>query len=92
MDDVSKMNPETIVLRFTRVVFGVSSSPFFLNATIRHHLEKHSATQPDLVSKLLKSTYVDDIVTGTESEGAAYERYKASKELLKSAGFNLRNL
>ena len=56
-----------------------------MNSTIRHHLEKHSVTRPDLVSKLLKSTYVDDIITGAESEGAAYELYKASKELLKSA-------
>lgn len=46
--------------------------------------------QPDLVSKLLRSTYVDDIVTGAESEEAAYELYKESKELLKGAGFNLR--
>ena len=90
VDDVSKPNPETIVLRFTRVVFGVSSSPFLLNATIRHHLEKHAMIQPDLVSKLLRSTYVDDIVTGAESEEAAYELYKESKELLKGAGFNLR--
>ena len=89
VDDVSKMDLE-IVLRFTQVVFGVSSSPFLLNATIQHHLEKHSVTQPDLVSELLKSTYVDDVVTGAESEGAAYELYKTSKELLKSAGFNLR--
>ena len=34
VDDVSKPNPETIVLRFARVVLGVSSSPFLLNATI----------------------------------------------------------
>ena len=46
--------------------------------------------QPDLVSKLLRSTYVDDIVTGAESEEAAYELYKESNELLKGAGFNLR--
>ena len=78
------------MLRFTRVVFGVSSSPFLLNATIQHHLEKHAMIQPDLVSKLLRSTYVDDIVTGAESEEAAYELYKESKELLKGAGFNLR--
>ena len=34
VDDVSKPNPEKIVLQFARVVFGVSSSPFLLNATI----------------------------------------------------------
>lgn len=90
VDDVSKPNPETIVLRFTRVVFGVASSHFLLNATIRHHLENHATIQPDLVSKLLRSTYVDDIVTGAESEEAAYELYKESKQLLRGAEFNLR--
>ena len=61
-----------------------------MNATIWHHLEKHTAAQPELVSKLLRSTYVDDIVTGADSEEAAYRLYKESKELLQEAGFNLR--
>ena len=29
VDDPKKENPEIIILRFTRVVFGISSSPFF---------------------------------------------------------------
>ena len=39
VDDITKADPEIRVFRFTRVVFGVSSSPFLLNATIRYHLE-----------------------------------------------------
>ena len=31
VDDVAKSDPEIEILRFMRVVFGVSSSPFLLN-------------------------------------------------------------
>ena len=39
-------DPEIIVLGFTRVTFGLSASPFLLNATIKHHIEGYTASQP----------------------------------------------
>ncbi len=45
VDDITKPNPEVRVLRFTRVMFGVSSSPFLLNATIDHHLKLFSSAK-----------------------------------------------
>ena len=90
MDDITKSEPEPMDLRFTRVVFGVTSSPFLLNATIRHHLEKFTSTCPDLVTKLVKSFYVDDVVTGARDEEQAYTLYETSKKILCRGGFNLR--
>ena len=90
VDDITKSEPEPIDLRFTRVVFGVTSSPFLLNATIRHHLEKFMSTCPDLVTKLVKSFYVDDVVTGARDEEQAYTLYETSKKILHRGGFNLR--
>ena len=89
-DDVTKEHPEVRVFRFTRVVFGVFLSPFLLNATISHHLNRFSTSQPQLVQILSRSTYVDDIVTGARNEDDGYKLYVESKKTLKSGGFNLR--
>ena len=48
-DDIAKPQPEVQILKFTRVVFGVSSSPFLLDRTIRHHLKKYMSAHPQLV-------------------------------------------
>ena len=76
-------------LRFTRVVFGVLYSPFLLNATIRHHLEKYETTHPSLIKKLQRSLYVDDLASGAEDEEQAHQMFPVSKKILEEAGFNL---
>ncbi|GFT46268.1 reverse transcriptase domain-containing protein [Trichonephila clavipes] len=50
------------IYRFTRVLFGISSSPFLLNATIKHHLKKYSEKYTDTVNFLNENIYVDDII------------------------------
>lgn len=80
--------PDVRTFRFTRIVFGVSSSPFLLNATIKYHLEHYLDSHPNLIQGLLHSTYVDDI-TRASSEDEAFDLCTPSKEILRQRGFNL---
>ena len=88
--DACEEEQELIELRFTRVVFGVSSSPFLLNATIRHHLGKYETTHPHFVEKLRRSLYVDDLASGADDVEQAHQMFSTAKAILKDAGLNLR--
>jgi len=90
VDDPFSANPHLVTYRFTRVVFGVSSSPYLLNSTIQHHFGKYSSTHPDLVAKLLQSFYVDDLVCGGDNDEEAHAHYLFAKDVLSQASFNLR--
>ena len=88
--DVNGAVPELVVLRFTRVVFGVNCSPFLLNATIDHHMRKYQEVDPLFVDKFLSSIYVDDVSLGSNDVESTYELYLKSKSRLAEAGFKLR--
>ena len=88
--DLRAETTEVITL-FNRVVFGVSSSPFLLNATINHHMETYRALDPALVDKFLSYIYVDDLVSGSRNVESTYEFYVKSNLRLAVAGFRLRN-
>ena len=72
VDDITKDTSKIITLRFKRGMFGVSSSPFLLNATIRHHLKKYTGTMSETVSTISRSIYVDDIAYSVEIEEEDY--------------------
>lgn len=74
-------------LRFTRVPFGVISSPFLLNATIRLHLQRSNNEQ---IRNLTKDIYVDNVVTGTKTLKEALQLYKSAKETFHQLSMNLR--
>ena len=90
VDDIERESAETIVLRFARVAFGVSSSPFLLNATIAHHMESYRQIDPSFVNKFLNSIYVDDVSLGSDDVESTYELYVKAGSRLAEAGFKLR--
>ena len=90
LDDVWSEHPKVITLRFTRIVFGLSSSPFLLNATIRHHIEQYRCEEPKFVDALLQAIYVDVLNSGGNDDDSVYMFYKKAKPGLAKGGLNLR--
>ena len=76
--------------RFARVVFGVSSSPFLLNATIHHHISSYADNDPDFTRRFLSSIYIDDIVAGATDIDSAYTFYLKSRLRHATVRFRLR--
>ena len=90
IDDPDNEHPNIVVKRFNRVVFGVASSPFLLNATIRHHVTKYEAYHPQFVSDFLTSIHGDDFKRGKDSVPEAFQLYTKARSIMKEAGFHLR--
>ena len=90
LDDVNSELPRIKILRFAQVVFGVSSSPFLLNATIKHHMNGYKEVGEQFVEKFERSIYVDDVTFGACNEDEAFQLYKKAKCCLAKGAFNLR--
>ena len=63
----SEGDAKLIIYRFLSVAFGVISSPFLLNCTIRHHLSKYLSCDQQFIEKLLEGLYVDDVTSRTRT-------------------------
>lgn len=76
--------------RMTRVPFGVTSSPFLLAATLKHHLDSVHNLFPATSEMLRDHLYVDDLVTGADNLEEAEKICRESQEIMQLAGMNLR--
>ncbi|KAL0861187.1 hypothetical protein ABMA27_009669 [Loxostege sticticalis] len=83
-------NRTLVTYRHRRVVFGVTSSPFHLAATINHHLDNSPEKLRNTAMKLKKSFYVDNCVTSLESEEDLDKFIRESKEIMLRGKFDLR--
>lgn len=79
------------VFRHTRVVFGVSSSPYLLPATLEHHLRRmQNEDNYHSVELLLSGMYVDNTVISVPDKAGATELKNQAQQLLLTAKFDLR--
>ena len=81
---------QAVVYRFLRVVFGVTSSPFLLNGTVKHHLDRYAKEKKADTDKLNDDFYVDDLVSGCQTVSLGKELYTKSKSIMHDAGLDLR--
>ena len=88
--DIFKENPAIIIYRFLRVVLGVTSSPFLLNATIRHHCEKYLSVNRLFIGHFLRDLYLTDLISGADSVTNGFIFYKEAKNIMLEAGVTLR--
>ncbi|XP_065678959.1 uncharacterized protein LOC136093693 [Hydra vulgaris] len=72
-ENINALNKDNIFIqkiipyRICRVLFGVTSSPFLLSATLITHAEKYPSDDPIFVNKLMNSLHVDDLNSGADS-------------------------
>ncbi|XP_076037767.1 uncharacterized protein LOC143023139 [Oratosquilla oratoria] len=75
------------VMRFVTVPFGNTSSPFLLNATIRHHLNSYPVSVT--VQELQENLYVDDWLSGADTVEEANTMFLEAQSILSDAGMTL---
>lgn len=76
--------------RHCRLVFGLTSSPFLLSATISHHLNKATGKVQYTAQILAKSFYVDNCLTSLNTKEETSKFILEAKEVMSRAKFDLR--
>ena len=90
LKDIDSENPEVVVYRFNRVVFGVNPSPFLLNTVLQFHINRYKEIDPKFVECMSKGFFVDDLVTTHKNVGEAYSMFEKARERMMEGGFKLR--
>ena len=84
-----KGSKNIIHFRHTVLPFGIRSSPFLAISVIREHLKLKPPSNGLVVEALTNDMYMDDLLTGTDSEVKAKELYYDCKASMSSASMNL---
>lgn len=77
------------VYRMKRMTFGVNSSPFLAIATVHAHASKYEETFPDAVREIKENMYVNDCLTGADTDSSTLKLQQGMSEIVIDAAFNL---
>ena len=72
-----------------RLTFEVSSSPFLTIATVNAHVSKYAETFPDATGEILDNMYVDDCLTGADTDNSTLKLQQEMSDIMMAAAFNL---
>lgn len=72
------------------VMFGLKSSPYLAIRTLNQLVSDEAVDYPSVANKVLHDLYVDDVVTGAESEPAAIELRETLEKVFTRGHFELR--
>ncbi|UYV78566.1 hypothetical protein LAZ67_16002013 [Cordylochernes scorpioides] len=75
-----------LTFQHTRVVFGLTSSPFILGAVIEHHLKSVTDENYYVAQRLLRSFYVDNCLTSLNKESDIVHFKEKASEIMLRAG------
>ena len=90
VDNIESDDPNFVTFRFCRLLFGLVSSPFGLNATVHNHIGKYEQIDPQFVREVIRSLYVDDFASGKNLLEGSFELYQKLKYRFREGGFNMR--
>ncbi|XP_057290885.1 uncharacterized protein LOC130613578 [Hydractinia symbiolongicarpus] len=76
--------------RICRVLFGLTASPFLLNATLLKHIKNSDDIDPKFTERFLNSLHVDDLNGGSKNVDEGFTFYCKVKDRLAEASFNMR--
>ena len=86
LSDTKNPGSKFQVFRFKTVMFGSTSSPFILNATLHHHLENY--TTP-VANDIKNNMYVDNAISRCDQESKLISYNQESRSIMNAANFNL---
>ena len=76
-------------LRFTKAIFSLNQSRFFLGRTLKNHLQKHAVGNVEIATTFREDLYVDDLLGGTEAIEQARQNKEDSIVVFGDATFEL---